>query len=360
MPNLFVIFGTGLLTGGLSCLAVQGGLLATAMAQEEEEQQEGEGHGEKAIGEHAKPRRPSAMPIIYFLGAKLAAYTVLGFLLGLLGSVLELSVTASIILQFAAIVFMLGTAGNLLNIHPIFRYFIIQPPKFLTSRVRNQAKSKSIFAPAVLGALTIFIPCGATQAMMALAISSGKAFTGMATLFAFILGTTPLFFILGYFVTKMGDTMQKKFYKFAAIAIIFLALFSLNGTLALAGLPNFTSAWQSINRPNYFVEGVPTDNNQPITNDQERITNNNPTITIGSYGYSPRTVYIKAGEPVKITLTNKDGYSCAQSFVIPSFGIRASVPPGTSKTVEFLAPDKPTQIQFMCSMGMYRGNIIVQ
>ncbi|TSC60445.1 MAG: Uncharacterized protein LiPW15_323 [Parcubacteria group bacterium LiPW_15] len=354
MPNLFVIFGTGLLTGGLTCLAVQGGLLATAMAQEEEEQQEGDGHGEK--------KRPGAMPILWFLSAKLVAYTILGLLLGLLGSALELSVGASVALQFAVIIFMLGTAGNLLNLHPIFRYFIIQPPRFLTRRLRSQAKSKSIFAPAILGALTIFIPCGTTQAMMALAISSGKAFSGMAILFAFILGTTPLFFILGYFVTKMGDSMQKKFYKFAAVAIIFLALFSLNGALALAGVPNFVSVWESLNKPNYFVEPVPGDNYGPANNGSgfNNETNNNPTIAINSYGYSPKTLYVGAGEKVKITLKNDDGYSCAQSFVIPSLNLRASVPPGTSQTLEFTAPDKPTTIPFMCSMGMYRGTIIVQ
>ncbi len=35
--NLLVIFSTGLFTGGLTCLAVQGGLLATTIAQREEE-----------------------------------------------------------------------------------------------------------------------------------------------------------------------------------------------------------------------------------------------------------------------------------------------------------------------------------
>jgi len=350
MPNLFVIFGTGLLAGGLTCLAVQGGLLATAMAQEEEEQAENERH---------EPKRPSAMPILWFLSAKLVAYTILGFLLGLLGSVMELSVTASVILQFAVIIFMLGTAGSLLNLHPIFRYFIIQPPKFLTRRVRSQAKSRSIFAPAILGALTIFIPCGTTQAMMALAISSESAFRGMAILFAFVLGTTPLFFILGYFVTRLGDSMQKKFYKFAAVAITFLALYSLNGALALAGAPNFTSVWESLNKPNYFVEQIP---NLPSGSGSglQAETNNNPIITIDSYGYSPKTLYVGVGEKVKITLTNTDGYSCAQSFVIPSLSLRASVPPGQTQVVEFVAPDKPTTIPFMCSMGMYRGTIVVQ
>ncbi|MDO8504740.1 MAG: sulfite exporter TauE/SafE family protein, partial [Candidatus Liptonbacteria bacterium] len=123
MPNLFVIFTTGLLTGGLSCLAVQGGLLATAMAQEEGEQLEN--RAERTRGEPVEPKRPSAMPIIYFLGAKLIAYTILGFLLGLLGSAIQLSITAQIVLQFAVEIFMLGTAGNLFNLHPVFRNFIL-------------------------------------------------------------------------------------------------------------------------------------------------------------------------------------------------------------------------------------------
>ena len=37
MINLWTIFITGLVTGGLSCLAVQGGLLAATIAQNEEE-----------------------------------------------------------------------------------------------------------------------------------------------------------------------------------------------------------------------------------------------------------------------------------------------------------------------------------
>src|SRR5260221_2803162 len=108
--------------------------------------------------------------------------------------------------------------------------------------MRNESKLKGIFAPAILGAFTIFNRYGTTQAMMAHAISSGKPFLGAAILFAFILGTTPLFFILGYFATKLGDTYQKKFLKVAAIALILLAFFNLRNVLGLAGINlNFNS-----------------------------------------------------------------------------------------------------------------------
>lgn len=222
--SLIGIFLTGLFVGGLTCMAVQGGLLAATIAQREEER----------LKDKTKETN-SALPILAFLASKLAAYTILGFLLGLLGSVFQLSLTARTILNFAVVIFMVGTALNILEIHPIFRYFVIQPPRFLTRLIRKQSKSKDIFAPALLGAFTVAIPCGTTQAMMALAIASGKPLNGGAIMFAFILGTTPLFFILGYMATKLGDTLHQKFMRLAALAILLLAVFNLNNALALTG-----------------------------------------------------------------------------------------------------------------------------
>src|SRR5882724_12111998 len=192
--NLIGIFLTGLITGGLTCMAVQGGLLAATIAQREEER----------LKEKTK-QSGNALPIIAFLIAKLVAYTILGFLLGLFGSAFQLSFTAKTIMQVAVAIFMIGTALNILNVHPIFRYFAIQPPKFLTRLVRKQSKRSDLFAPILLGAFTVFIPCGITQAMMALSIASGKPLTGAAILFAFILGTSPVFFLLGYFTMRAGD-----------------------------------------------------------------------------------------------------------------------------------------------------------
>ena len=132
--NLVTIFLTGLLAGGLSCLAVQGGLLTATIAQ----------RGEEKLKEGLKNGN-TALPIVSFLITKLIAYTLLGFLLGWLGSFFQLSISLKVILQIAVAVFMIGTALSILNVHPIFRYFIIQPPKFMTRIVRKQSKSKDIF-----------------------------------------------------------------------------------------------------------------------------------------------------------------------------------------------------------------------
>jgi len=321
-------------------MAVQGGLLMATLAQSEEEKLK------------QRMKGGNALPIIAFLIAKLAAYTALGFLLGSLGSVFQITVQARIILLLVVAIFMIGTALNILEAHPIFRYFVIQPPRFLTRLVRKQSKSQAIFAPAILGAFTIFIPCGTTQAMMALAVASGSPLLGAATLFAFVLGTSPVFFILGFFATKLGDIFQQKFMRLAAYSIIILAIFNINNAVALTG-SNFTL--ENIGKNIWCVFAVCEVSGSTA---QAQI-NNNPIITIQSLGYVPNNITVKAGARIRLKLINAGGTSCVQAFTIPSLGIQKVIPPGTSGEIDFTAPNFPTQIPFMCTMGMFRGIINV-
>src|SRR3989344_3713342 len=143
MDNLWAIFLTGLTVGGLTCLAVQGGLLASVIAERSEGDLE-----EGKSGKH------NLLPILAFLVTKLIAYTTLGFLLGLFGQSLAISDQVRITMQILAGIYMLLVAGDLLNLHPIFRYAILQPPRFLTRMIREESKSQDIFAPALLGFMT--------------------------------------------------------------------------------------------------------------------------------------------------------------------------------------------------------------
>jgi len=184
------IFLIGLTAGGLGCAAVQGGLLASAVTARKELDQKD---------------KNDFIPTLSFLTAKLICYALLGATLGLFGAALSISDNVRTIMQVTAGIYMIIVALNLLNAHPIFRYFILQPPRFLTKMVRNQSKSADIFAPGILGAMTIFIPCGTTLAMEALAISSGSALQGALILTSFVLGTSPIFFGLGYITAKLSD-----------------------------------------------------------------------------------------------------------------------------------------------------------
>jgi sulfite exporter TauE/SafE len=123
--------------------------------------------------------------------------------------VLQLNASMRAILLIAIGIFMVGNALRMFNVHPIFRYFSIEPPKFITRYIRRKSKnSESFFGPLFLGALTVFIPCGVTQAMMAVAVGTGNALQGAVLMFAFILGTSPVFFVVAYLTMQLGSRLE--------------------------------------------------------------------------------------------------------------------------------------------------------
>ncbi|OGN72942.1 MAG: hypothetical protein A2X25_10315 [Chloroflexi bacterium GWB2_49_20] len=120
MNQVLIAFITGLTTGGLSCLAVQEGLLASSLEQQLEKDvlsQSSKKAGKPRARGKLKPVR-LALPILLFLGAKLAAYTLLGLFLGAIGSVFQLNALLRAILLIAVGIFMLGNALRILNVHP--------------------------------------------------------------------------------------------------------------------------------------------------------------------------------------------------------------------------------------------------
>lgn len=335
--DFWVIFLTGLTVGGVSCMAVQGGLLAsTIAAREEEDIRAGIRH------------KHNIWPTLIFLATKLIAYLVLGFILGGFGSALALSDGVRIVMQIAAALYMIVVALNLLNVHPIFRYAIIQPPRFLTRKLHNTSKSKDLFAPAFLGAMTIFIPCGITLAMEALAISSGSPFVGAAILGIFVLGTSPLFFGLGFLTTVLGDTFRTKFLKIAAVGVLYLGITSLNGALILAGSPvNLQTITDNIPIQFDLSGGNSIQQSGPALVDGVQEVN----IQALANGYNPNYIQIRAGVPTRLNLIAGGRLGCTSQFRIPSLGISRSLTPNATTTIEF-TPQKG-KIIGTCSMGMY-------
>lgn len=344
--DLWVVFLTGLTVGGLTCMAVQGGLLASVLAaREEQDFQEG------------SQRKHNILPILAFLTTKLIVYTVLGFVLGAFGGAVALSDTARIVMQLVAGVYMIFVALNLLNVHPIFRYAIIQPPKFLTRMVRNTSKSKDLFAPSFLGAMTIFIPCGTTLAMEAFAISSGSALLGALIMAVFILGTSPLFFGLGFLTTALGDTFRTRFFKLAGVLVFYLGITSANGALMLAGSPINLKTLADVSPIQIDLSGQgfeeEADSNVSLINGVQTAT-----INVYPAGYDPNRIRVQAGIPVKLNLATVGGYGCTSAFVIPQLGISKRLSKDAVDTVEF-TPSQPGKITWTCSMGMYYGMIEV-
>lgn len=350
--EIVIAFITGLTTGGLSCLAVQGGLLASSIAHEVETSLQA---GSKKK-ERAAPARVGR-PILLFLGSKLAAYTLLGFLLGWLGSMLQLTPMLRAALQFAIGVFMVGTALRMLNVHPIFRYFAIEPPRALTRYIRRQAKDGDQWVtPLFLGALTVLIPCGVTQAMMAVAVGTGNPFAGAAIMFAFTLGASPVFFAVAYLTTRLGARLESNLMRFVAVVVLVLGVVAIDTGLNLMGSP-FSSAnlMRSFSAqaapPPFTAPGVST----PAAT--VAAPQNTLTLNVVNSGYEPALLRAPANQAVRLNLVTNKTYSCSRAFVIPALNVEKILPATGVESVNIPPQPAGSVLYFSCSMGMYGGQI---
>ncbi|KKU02401.1 MAG: putative membrane protein [Microgenomates group bacterium GW2011_GWF2_45_18] len=347
--NPFLIFFIGLTSGGLACLAVQGGLLASFIANLQQTE------------EKTKQSYPILLVIGLFLISKLIIHTIFGGLLGTVGSEVSISLEIRLFFQFLTAVFLFSTAMNLLQVHPIFRFVQFQPPAFLRRLIFKSARSKTFFAPIVLGLFTLFIPCGVTQSMEILALNSGSVWLGASTMFFFVLGTIPLFATIGIATSAMSEVWHQRFLNLASVALIFMAVSSFNGILTVVDFPiTGEKVWNSITSvgkpPEWWNKSSDLKNTQAVRleNGVQKVT-----IEIQDNGYAPRAFTVKKDVPVELTLNSNNVYSCASSFTFKKFGIYTQLESTDNKTFTF-TPTEKGSFTFACSMGMYQGVMRVE
>lgn len=286
--------------------------------------------------------------ILMFLLAKLIAYSLLGFILGFLGSEINISPKFQGILQIFVGVYMLATAARLLDIHPIFRYLVIQPPKAFFKFIRKSSEAKSFFTPAILGFLTVLIPCGVTQAMMILAIGTANPIWAAGIMFFFVLGTSPVFFLIG--LAAVNLLKNKVFSVIAALFIFVIGILAINSGQILRGSVHTIQNYWKV-----FIgeEGSSRGTSAKIVGGVQEAT-----INVYSNGYKSNTNTLKVNVPVKLTLISNNVRSCAKAFAIPEFNIFKVLPSDGTETIGF-TPTKVGTLTYTCSMGMYTGSFNV-
>ncbi len=357
MNPLMIAFITGLTTGGLSCLAVQGGLLASSLVPQTPPPATPTRKSGKRKPAQTTPQAPAtapqAAPILLFLAAKLVAYTLLGLLLGALGSMLQLTAFTRAVLFIAIGIFMVGNGLRMLNVHPIFRYFVFEPPAAVTRYLRRKAKADAdAVTPLTLGALTVLIPCGVTQAMMALAMGTGNALQAAGLMAAFTFGSSIVFFVVAYLAARLGSLLERNFARAVAVVLLVLGLVSVDSGLNLMGAPFlFARLTQAASvSPIATTTSTDTIETAPMENDLR--------IDVLNTGYAPRRLSARAGIPTEITFVTDNVFSCSLALVIPELRIEQMLPTTGEVTIEIPPQPAGKVLRYSCSMGMYTGEIV--
>jgi hypothetical protein len=174
---------------------------------------------------------------------------------------------------------------------------------------------------------------------------------GAALMFAFTLGTSPVFFIVAYLTTELGSRLEKVFMRFVAVVVLILGLVTFDGGLNLLGSP---LSFQNLTRSLF----PSSEGSAPVA--QVPVAEGDVVLYVQNEGYFPQTVSAPAGKDFTLNLVTDKTYSCARDFVIPDLDFYELLPDTGTVKVNIPAQEKGSTMFFTCSMGMYTGRIVFQ
>lgn len=320
-----MLFIIGLLTS-VHCLAMCGGInLSQCIPQAAKQGQEG--------------RMASLRPSLLYNIGRVISYTVVGGIVGSLGSVISFSGSFKGIVQLVAGIFMVIMGLNMLNIFPWLRKFNPRMPKIFAKNINQKKNSNS---PLYVGLLNGLMPCGPLQAMQLYALSTGDPMKGALSMFLFSLGTVPLMFGLGVLSSILSQKFTKKVMSVGAVLVVVLGVSMFNNGLSLSGFAFAASPYNQSSSSN-------------VAKIQDGVQIVNTTLNSGQY----EAITVQAGIPVKWTITAENGSinGCNNRIYIPEYDIEKKFEIGEN-VIEFI-PEKAGTYRYSCWMGMIRSTITV-
>lgn len=317
--SLFMLFIVGVLSS-LHCVGMCGGIMLTQTLDKD--------------NLLSSKKSSFSTSLKYNLG-RVISYTLLGGIIGALGSVFSISMKMQGFIQIIAALFMIIAGLNMFGLK-IFKNINIRIP-FIKKNCSKNSKN-----PFVVGLLNGFMPCGPLQTMQLYALGTGSFAAGALSMFAFSLGTVPLMLGFGYASARLSKQLSNNIFKYSGIFIIILGLSMGQRGLALTGsnIPILSGLSQS------------SGDLAPVVDGYQEIT-----ITANRSGYTPSSNLIKGDIPVKLTIKAEELTSCNNVMYFPQYDKYIDLSKG-----DVVAEINPNgnDISFTCWMGMIRGNISVK
>ncbi|GKU24562.1 sulfite exporter TauE/SafE family protein [Clostridium folliculivorans] len=326
-----VLFLVGILTS-IHCVGMCGGIMLS-----------------QSIKNDSESKFDAIKPALLYNMGRVASYTILGGIIGALGSIFSLSITAKAMMQIIAGAFMIMMGFNMAGFK-FFRSFQIKLPH-TACKIKNKSGS-----PFIVGLLNGLMPCGPLQTMQLFALGTGSAFKGALSMLIFSLGTVPLMLTFGALSGLLSKGYTKKILKLSGVLIIVLGLIMGNRGFILAGI-NINPLTALSGGTATLLGGSSKDSsNSNVAKATIKDGVQTINMTANTNGYTPNAFYVQKGIPVKWVIDGKELNSCNNSVVAQSLNVEKKLKSGEN-VIEFTPGDK--DINFSCWMGMIRGVIKV-
>ncbi len=218
--NFGTIFAIGFVASLSSCMAVVGALVLSMSA---------------TFAHSGASWRTQT----FFHAGRIVSFFLLGGLIGVIGSAFTLNTTATLILNLIVALVLLILGINLLEVFPWAKKLQPSLPRSFKSHIQNFSKIKNVFGPILFGVATFFLPCGFTQSMQIMALSTGNFMDGALTMLVFALGTLPVLLIVSFGAFGFKNSKNTStFFKISGLIVIVFAIFNLLNALVVAGIIN--------------------------------------------------------------------------------------------------------------------------
>jgi len=304
--------------------------------------------------------RGTVAPNLAYQGAKIASYTLVGLLLGAVGSALDVDALRPWVMALAGVFMIVLGLGMTGRVRWATR-FQPRPPRALVtalSRLRRKATedaetgTTTLAVPATFGLLTGLMPCAPLQAAQLVAAASGSAVNGAVTMLAFGVGTAPLMLAFGTASSLVPARWKARLHVALAVVVMLSGLVFLNRAALLTGFPVNSQSVAGI-----FAHDTSADAPMAFTIAADGTAE--VPLVIQDVRYFPDTVIVPAGRTVRLVVDRREDHTCSDRLVIPEMGVDVALAPNATTAVA-LPPSQPGTYRMTCGMGMMAGEIVVR
>ena len=339
--SLAALFVTGLFTS-VHCVAMCGGINLS-----------------QSVSSSGTKQNALRNPLLYNLG-RVISYTIIGALVGGLGSVLFFSETVKAILLIIAALGMLLMGLGMLGWLPW--WLVPRVPAFLAAKAGKAGAGKG---PLVVGLLNGLMPCGPLQAMQLYALATGSMLTGALSMLLFSLGTVPLMLGAGVAFSALKGKFTYAIQRVSAVLVVCFAVVMASSALSLVGIRGQSST-DIASAPAAPTATAKQEEAQSLL--QQALDKGYLPATVQDgvqtvQAYLNPSVYpfiiVQKGIPVQFTIQADESAitGCNQTVVFPEYNVKKALQPGEN-VIEF-TPDKTGIVPYTCWMGMLDGRILV-
>jgi len=275
---------------------------------------------------------------VHYNTGRVLSYTLLGGLVGSIGSVFSLSNSARsvfLIIVGSFMMYMGLQMAGILNLPLWLRNKI-----FKMNHFRAKFKSNSAF---VIGLLNGFMPCGPLQTMQLYALGTMSFTKGAIAMFLFAVGTVPLMLGIGSLRRFISQNHQHKIMRFSGIVIVLFAFMIINRGFLWTGYSIESELSNKLtDQP---TQEISTEKNYAPIVKGVQIVN----MDVNGY-YDLENVVVKKDIPVKININARRLSPCIDTITIPQHDVVLGLSPGENELT--FTPDKEGDLVITCWMAM--------